>query len=44
MMRHLVWKDAMAVRSLLLAIVVGILGAFVFLLAVTPPQSLHQVE
>lgn len=43
-MRHLVWKDAMAVRSLLLAIVVGILGAFVFLLAVSPLMSEKNVS
>lgn len=43
-MRHLVWKDAMAVRSLLLAIVAGIFGAFVFLLAVSPLMSEKNVS
>lgn len=36
MMRHLLWKDAMTARALLLAVLIGILGAAVCLVLVSP--------
>ena len=36
MIRHLLWKDAMTARALLLAVLIGILGAAVCLVLVSP--------